>query len=380
LGAGEVVRPLDEWTDAKTGRRVVRLTRREGHNRTFYFHQNNFTESGDKMIFIGSAPDGNRAFAVDVNTLATETLTDRSVGFEVVDAKRRKLYYLSGDAAFSTCIDTKETREIAKLPPHYKFGRGLSVSADGKTLLGCYALGEEKISAGSKDEFIAKVFAANLPNALYTIDIETGKMTEILRENTWFGHTQFSPTDPQLIEFCHEGPEDKLDRMWLIRADGSGLRNLRPRSVPGEWVSHEFWAPDGKSVWFDLLIRGRDARPSQKVASLLALEEMYVAKVDIATGTTTRYGIPNWSHCWHYNVSADGLRICGDGDHFWGNSSRWIFLYDPDGAKMKITKLCSLAENSYREAPNARFTPDGKRVVFQADMGGSMNVYAVEAE
>jgi oligogalacturonide lyase len=36
----------------------------------------------------------------------------------------------------------------------------------------------------------------------------------------WLNHVQFSPTDPTLMMFCHEGPWHKVDRIWTIRTDG----------------------------------------------------------------------------------------------------------------------------------------------------------------
>jgi len=37
-----------------------------------------------------------------------------------------------------------------------------------------------------------------------------------------------------------------------------------------------------------------------------------------------------------------------------------------------------MKRHSYRIAPNAHFTPDGKWVVFLSDMDGSPQIYAVE--
>ncbi|HNR35055.1 MAG TPA: hypothetical protein PKO36_07730, partial [Candidatus Hydrogenedentes bacterium] len=92
----------NEWLDKTTGHKVIRLSRREGNNEVFYFHQNPFTEAGDKMVFMGSTDNGRCAFTVDLKTYEIRQITDRNVGFEVVAPKSRQLFYVNGDSVYST--------------------------------------------------------------------------------------------------------------------------------------------------------------------------------------------------------------------------------------------------------------------------------------
>ncbi|HQH73400.1 MAG TPA: hypothetical protein PK360_15105, partial [bacterium] len=75
---------------------MIRLSRREGANEVFYFHQNPFTASGDKMAFMGHGDQGRCAFAVDLGSLEIRQVTTVNTGFEVVAPKSRILYYMSG--------------------------------------------------------------------------------------------------------------------------------------------------------------------------------------------------------------------------------------------------------------------------------------------
>ena len=59
----------------------------------------------------------------------------------------------------------------------------------------------------------------------------TGEIKEVLREREWLGHLQFSPTDPHQIMFCHEGTWHEVDRVWLIRTDGTGLTKVHTRTM-----------------------------------------------------------------------------------------------------------------------------------------------------
>ena len=363
----ETVRPPDEWTDAQTGHRVIRLSRREGSNSSLYFHQNPFTARGDKMVFMGTTPRGRKAFTVDLKTLEIEQFGDGNCCREIVAPKRRELFRLSGTRVLATHVDTGRTRQIAEIPAEWSSGRGFTINADETMLAGSYAKGEAELHKKPRSRWFGEIYDAKLPNALYTIEIETGKISVIHRENTWLAHVQFSPTDPGLLMFCHEGPWHRVDRIWLIRTDGTGLRKVRSRTVEREIWGHEFWAPTGKRVWFDLQVpRG---------------ETFYLAGVDLATGREVRYPLTRDQWCVHYNVSADGTMFCGDGGDrrsvAGARDGKWIYLFRPEGSTLKVERLCSMAKHDYKLEPNVHFTPDGKWVVFRSNMHGSSQVYAV---
>ena len=48
----------DEWIDKDTHHKIIKLTRKEGSNYSFYFHNNPFV--GNKMVFYNSAPQKKR--------------------------------------------------------------------------------------------------------------------------------------------------------------------------------------------------------------------------------------------------------------------------------------------------------------------------------
>jgi len=83
---------------------------------------------------------------------------------------------------------------------------------------------------GTLEDFRRLVAAAGALD----IEIATGKTNLIHRYEGWLGHIQFSPTDPTLLQFCHEGPWHLLDRIWHIRTDGTGLRLIHKRTMPME--------------------------------------------------------------------------------------------------------------------------------------------------
>jgi len=362
--------PPERWIDEDTGHEVIWLTRRPGSNVSLYFHQNPFTAEGDKMVFTGGTEDGQRAFTVDLDTLAIEQITDQSTSHEVVAPKSRTLYYRNGRTIYATHLDTKETRTIGQIPEDIHRGPPLSVNADESLLASSYAIGVDEYYEKPRSVWFTEIYEAHLPNGLYTVDIETGKIRIIHTENEWLGHIQFSPADPQQLMFCHEGPWHLLDRIWLIRTDGPGLRHIHPRTVEGEIAGHEFWGPGGERIWFDLQIpRG---------------ENFYLAGAHIESEEEILYPLDASEWSYHYNISSDGTLFCGDGGDRRSvageRAGQWIYLYRPEGEELEVERLVNLEDHDYSLEPNVHFTPDGKWVVFRSNMHGSAQVYAVAVE
>ena len=58
-----------DWIDPNTGHRVIRLSREDG-SQSSYFHQNEFTPDGRKLVF--TSPTG--LYTVDLQTHAIEQI------------------------------------------------------------------------------------------------------------------------------------------------------------------------------------------------------------------------------------------------------------------------------------------------------------------
>ncbi|HWH72440.1 MAG TPA: oligogalacturonate lyase family protein [Candidatus Sulfotelmatobacter sp.] len=358
----------DEWVDADTGHRVVRLSRLPGDSESLYFHQNAFTSEGDKMVFENNAGSGNRVVVLDWATRRLEPLSESGVGAVVVGRHSRQVYYQRQGVLYATHLDTHQTKRIAQLPPGWSAG---TVNADETMMAGTFTEpGAARIDrSGPKSQWFDKVFEANRPQQLYTLEITTGKTNAFYRYEGWLGHIQYSPSDPGLLMFCHEGPWHKLDRIWHIRTDGTGLRLMHRRTMPMEIAGHEFWSPDGRTVWFDLQVpRG---------------EKFFLAGVEVATGKETRYAVERDQWSVHYNISRDGKLFAGDGGapnmvaHAANGKWLWLFTPQPEGT-LRAERLVNMAKHDYLLEPNVNFTPDGKWIVFRGNFDGASQVYAVE--
>ena len=389
--AQTVAEPPREYVDKETGFRVVRLSDEPG-SQSFYFHQNGYTAAGDKLVF--STPKGLSTY--DFKTGRIEQIVEGRAGSVIVGPKTRKVFYMRGESVYETDVDTKSTREIVK-NARLRTGSGFALNADETLLGGSMVTGEvpeefrprppqpapapEKAAPQTgptpqkamdaypgKGEMMERRLAARIPMALYTINIKSGAVKTFHPATDWLNHVQFSPTDPTLMMFCHEGPWHKVDRIWTIRTDGTGLKKIHTRTMEMEIAGHEFFSADGKYIYYDL------QTPKSQV--------FWLAGYEIKTGKTFKYSLAKREWSVHYNVSPDGTLFSGDGGGpnsvARGDNGQWIYLFRPENGVLKAERLVNLARHDYSLEPNATFTPDGRWIVFRSNMFGPTHVYAVE--
>src|SRR5688500_12897099 len=128
--------PAREWIDKDTGHRVIRLSEEPG-SQSFYFHQNGYTASGDKLIFSTRSGLSSYNFA----TKKIEQIVEGRAGNVVVGRKTRKAFYTKGDGIYETDVDTKATREIVK-NAKLRTGSGFGLNADETLLAGSMIVGD----------------------------------------------------------------------------------------------------------------------------------------------------------------------------------------------------------------------------------------------
>lgn len=386
--------PPREWIDPDTGHRVVRLSIEPG-TASLYFHQNPYTPDGKKLLV--TVPNG--LAVIDLATRVIEKIVDGRVNVVMTGMKTGNIYYIKTGVLYTVNPNTKEVREIGKLPTAANGGSAgvATVNADETLVAGTITDGRippdpnrppGADSYPSKGAMMEARLKSRLPMQMFVMSTRTGEVKTIHRATDWLNHLQFSPTDPSMLLFCHEGPWHKVDRTWVIRADGTGLTKVHPRTMNMEIQGHEFWSADGQTVWYDL------QTPKSHV--------FWLSGYNIATRERIWYLMERSEWSVHFNASPDGKLFAGDGG---GPDSvaapgngQWIYLFRPelvadrtDGALpnlkelvkpgvLKAEKLVNLAKHNYRLEPNVTFTPDQKWIVFRSNMFGPTHVFAVEIE
>ncbi|MCP3734631.1 oligogalacturonate lyase family protein [Sphingomonas sp. RP10(2022)] len=394
--------PPASWTDPATGHRIVRIDAMPG-NYALYFNYNPFTPQGDLMIYM--TPEGIRV--ADLKTwrtrLVLRTRVDRLL---FAGPKSRSAYYTTKDASvddggpfqvWRVDLDTGRTRKVADLPG----GRIEAINADETLLAGereleppppaIAAQGRRDPTTGAptysgtgpdgrplsfgaaKAQWMAARLAAHVPMELYAVTIGTGTKRTIHRATDWLNHVQFSPTDPALLMFCHEGPWDQVDRIWTVRTDGSALTRVHQRTMAGEIAGHEFWSSDGRTIWYDL------QTPARRVG--------WLASYDVVSGARTRYLVAPDQASFHFTQSPDRRTFAGDGSA----AGKWISVFTPRSVAtpqpglitpgvLDTHRLASLARHDYTLEPNEHFTPDGHWIVYRTNLEGAPAIYAVSTD
>ena len=384
--------PPKSWIDPDTGHRVVRLTE-EPDSASLYFNQNGYTADGKEMVY--TTPDG--ISVLDLKTFAARKVVSGKVRIIVTGHKTQNVYYIRDGVVCSTDVDSGVTREIAKLPPN---GTVATVNADETLLAGTYTVGtmagnnaygggapqvqapQRLDQPTNKGQMMEERLAAKLLMGLFVINTKTGEVKTIHGATDWLNHLEFSPTDPTLLMFCHEGPWHKVDRIWTMRTDGSHITKIHNRTMAMEIFGHEFWAVDGKTIWYDLQTpRG---------------EVFWLAGYNVESGERTWFHLERNEWSIHFNVTRDAKAFCGDGGDegqvAHAKDGKWIYLFRAErlpnrGLEDKnfvnpgvfhAEKLVNMSKHNYRLEPNVSFTPDEKWVVFRSNMFGPSYAFAVE--
>jgi oligogalacturonide lyase len=388
-----------EWIDADTGHRVVQLSTAPG-SESLYFNLNPFTPDGRSMVITTS----NGIALVDLQTREVTPIIESRAHIIMVGRRTGRIYYVTTNHVVCALDPkTKSVRELLKLPRGQEVS---TVNADETLLAGTIIYRHDWGTNGDffdggpnrrndiesadtqrekKGTMMEERLAKHYPMELFFYNLQTGETKTCNRCTDWLGHLQFSPTDPGLLMFCHEGPWHKVDRIWTIRSDGTDPRLIHQRTMAMEIAGHEFWGADGKTIWYDLQTpRG---------------EDFWVAGYEISTGARTWYHLQRDEWSVHFNVSPDGTLFSGDGgdDKMVAHApdGKWLYLFRPelfddrsnetiDTSKLikpgvfHAEKLVNLAAHDYALEPNAMFSPDMKWLIFRSNLSGANQVYAVE--
>jgi len=369
------------WIDKDTHHKIVRLTQRDGNSASFYFHNNPFVlgkeHKDDRMVFYGndaykSDGVGMQLFTVNLSNYKITQLTDgkKMKKGEIVGQKNHQVYYQVNDSVFSTNIDTKKTQLVFVFPADFKASI-TTLNADETLLGGAWSSEEEKAilkANPAKHDYFNKIYEAKLPRTLFTINLKTKKLDKLFTDTAWLNHVQFSPTDPKLMMFCHEGPWQKVDRIWTINIDTKEIKLMHKRTMDNEIAGHEWFSPDGKTIWYDLqLPRG---------------QRFLVSGTNVNTGEETRYEFDRNQWSVHYTISPDQKLFAGDGGDTVSVANapdgKWINLFTPKGDHFDYERLVNMKHHQYKLEPNVHFSPDQKWIIFRANFEGFESVYAVE--
>jgi oligogalacturonide lyase len=413
--------PPKTWVDPQTGHRVFRLSD-EPNSTGFYFNVNAFSPDGRLMVY--TAPDG--IHVLDLASRKTRLLVANPPSTAGQDGKARRqemlhtivvghktasVFYSRMDTATSRStiykadLNTGEVTKLATLPAGA--GSVATVNADETLAAGTMndgppvapEYGANQVSPTGtprqqnegplvqpegKGQMMERRLASRQPLILYTINLQTGAITTLLHSRDWVNHLLFSPVDPTLLMYCHEGPWQKVDRIWTIRTDGTQNTLIHRRTFAQEIAGHEFWGIDGKTIWYDWQpIKGQD---------------FYLGGYDLATHQRRAFHMQRNEWSIHFNVNRDETLFTGDGGDpgqvAKAPDGEYIELFRPEMVKVDgmnrpefvqpgvfhAEHLVNMSKQNYKLEPNVRFSPDSKLVIFTGNMFGPSYVFGVEVD
>ena len=253
-------------------------------------------------------------------------------------------------------------------PPDKVLGIHGITSADGRYV--CNMM-REKIEEESAIEYPYSYFSQLFPGKPLTqiirVEIATGKMEVIHEDRRFMTHVNFSPTHPDLLTFCHEGPWDKVEqRIWGLNIQTGDTWKIRPQDDGEFAIGHEYWFADGEHI-------GYHGRPRSSHG-----EHVFgYLKWDNSNHTEVRFPF----HSWHF-ASDDFKLIVGDGTHsYQGAKQPFIQLFQWNNEQYEGPKILAMHRatfNGQAAHPHPRFTPAGKHILYTSDLTGYANMYLAE--
>lgn len=218
---------------------------------------------------------------------------------------------------------------------------------------------------------------------LFTVDLASGESRDIYSSTDWLSHPQFSPVNPSLIMYSLEGPWHLVDRVWLIKADGSKRNLIHKRTMHMEIAGHEFWSQDGRHILYDWQFpKG---------------QTFFLASYNVDSGQRKAINLRSDQWSIHFNSTSNPVMFVGDGANKFqvarSADATYIYLYRVVENKVPLSqpnlldsntanteKLVDMRGHDYELEPNVRISPDNGWVFFNSNMFGAPAVFAVEVK
>jgi len=371
MPVGETTAPEGgAFTDPETGVGVRRLTGVRAHSHHLYFTNSGLWDKGRRLVIGSHRGNACNFYSVELAGGAITQLTDFAPDADVsglsgfVNPVLEELCFVAGGEVRAVHLRTLQQRALFRTPDGYVSGN-LSCTADGKTL--CHVVREDlsdRIRMDLAHGYVGFAdYAAARPHCwIAGIPAHGGDARVLHEDECWIGHVNTSPTRPDLLTFCHEGPWETVDqRIWAMDLRRGDLWPLR-RQKPAEAIGHEYWFADGRRVGY----HGRNAK---------GVHVFGFTDAEGADGREWRF--PHGSGHFH---SMDEDLIVGDGSRerphllLWRRAGRRY-----DGPRKLLTHRGSFHVQCLHVHPRMFAGPDRRRrVVYTADPRGYGNVHLVD--
>lgn len=352
--------------DPGTGRTLLALTTAPANDQKLYQTHPQWAADGVHVIFRSADRNPARtAQAYAVNTITgdiTQLTAGEGVGTYSLNLARlsNRLYYLrkgadglerlveleltpllADSAAGEMKVPEAYERVLATLRAEHRGAGGFALDADERTAFFGVRLADAPPREPGKP-------IPEVPSGIRAVDLATGAYRTVINTPFLMGHVQTNPWVPGEIIYCNETGGDAPQRMWLVRADGSGNRPLFPEEA-ADWVTHEVVA-DRDTVLFNLM--GHTPELRRRPTGVMAL--------NLRTGEVQPLGqTPRGQGFWHCHGTPDGRWAVAD------NFDGEIHLINRRTGELTLVSTGHVMKPDHTH-PN--FSPDGRRILVQSGM------------
>lgn len=192
---------------------------------------------------------------------------------------------------------------------------------------------------------------------IYLMGADGTGVRKFLQRSSYDGRPAWSPDGRRLaFESLNEGPDGAYDRIWLVNADGTGLRQVSPDTGTSVHVfdSAPTWFPDGHRILYD--------------------RSGHLFIVDADQGGVTPVALPDSLIPVNQpRLSPDGTRIAFVSPVPASVANDDIYVANVDGSN--IVRLTT--DPASDEQPV--WSPDGTRLLFARVVNGNARIYMVDA-
>lgn len=346
----------------------------------FYFTENSFTKGKDTLYFFSErdTPGAMNVFCMDVSTGAMRRITDVRAPHRLTACTKspdgEKLLYWLDDELTVMDVATRAQRALFRAPKGFAPGR-VSLNCTGEWV-GAQLNEEVGLQNGINYAGFEERMYRIKRCLYYLIPAAGGQARLILRDTAEGGHLQFSPVNPSLMMFCHEGPWHLVQQRIFLMDARTGEHWPCFRQSARDSVGHEFFTRDGE-IFFDNRGPGHDGTitsdRTQACAAQPAPEGFvpYVGRADERGEVTAVYPMP--FYCNHYHSNTDMSLLVGD-------DVDDLELIDLRQSPPKLEKLCTHHTSWHGQQTHCHptFSWDDKRILYTSDATGHTELYLIE--
>jgi hypothetical protein len=358
--------------DRESGVRLVFVTTASSMDQNLYFHQRSWLADESILLFRSDRTGRSELFGyVEATGELARFTTEGELPIGSVTCARRgnRIFGLRGHTvvAWTVAVKTEDgesevtlrERKIAELPKNHAIRGGLSENADGRFLALAY-----------------RDTAAEFPQHIVAIEIETGKIVPIATVDFPVSHIQFSWSRPDLIMFARSYPEgDRMAkptdpdappnyRLWHIDFSGRPPWPLYPQK-PDELVTHECWWTEDRFTF-----TGAHHVPDESHVKVYDLKTKRISIIGAGSwwpkGSAAQISQRAW---WHAAGSPNGRWVVADTFH--GN----LAIFDAHTTEERTLTTAHRRYGQKNQAhPHPGWAPASDRVVFTSNQKGNPDV------